>query len=381
MFYGRKETTQCWGVEELEGRQFLATLIMPLGDSITEAYEPSQAYRSYLYNSLKSAGYDVDFVGSQSNTINGNPGSGFDTNHEGHPGYTAFDIAAGAAGWEQQSHASIVLLHAGTNDIGSNETIDTIVSGIGSIVDQLRSVNPTVTIVLSKIVPNQTYADRQQQLDAALPAFVAGKSTDSSKIILVDPTGGFNSAAGADTIDGTHPNNAGAQILANAFLGGLKQVLVAPAPSVPNNGLPANMTSLGILAFTSTNSLGPVEKMTSNGGAAAGDGAKIRIGTRSYTRGLGVDGNSRIDFKLNGRQNYFASDFGLDNEASGGSIVFKVYADGKRIFSTNTIHGGDKVQSLNLKVHGVKKLTLITSNAGDGNTGDHGDWADARLVI
>jgi acyl-CoA thioesterase I len=370
-------------VEPLEPRQFLATLIMPFGDSITEGYEPDQTYRSYLWQDLKSAGYDVDFVGSQDNTINGNPGTGFDTDHEGHPGYTTFQLAAGAAQWEQQSGASIVLLHAGTNDIGTNESIDTIVNEIGTIIDQLRSVNSNITIVLSKIIPNRDNAARQQQLDDALPAFVAGKSTSQSRIVLVDPTTNFD--VNADTIsDGTHTNAAGAQILANAFLGGLEQVLPAPSQSLPNNGLPTNMTSLGILAFHGdSNGLGPIEKMQSNGGAAANDGTTIRIGSRKYTRGLGVDGNSRMDFVLNGRQNQLSTDFGIDNEVAGqgGTMVFKIYADGKRIFSSNIMTSGQAPSGVTLNVHGVKKLTLITSDAGDGNAGDHGDWADARLIV
>src|SRR3972149_290813 len=71
--------------------------IMPLGDSITAGKTsgvvgPKQwtAYRKELYERLQAAGYQVDFVGSESN---GSYFSGFDPQHEGHGGWRDDEIA------------------------------------------------------------------------------------------------------------------------------------------------------------------------------------------------------------------------------------------------------------------------------------------------
>jgi len=53
---------------------------MPLGDSITDGMNVAGGYRIKLWESIKSAGANVDFVGSMSN----GPASLTDKNHEGH---------------------------------------------------------------------------------------------------------------------------------------------------------------------------------------------------------------------------------------------------------------------------------------------------------
>ena len=71
---------------------------------------------------------------------------------------------------------------------------------------------------------------------------------------------------------------------------------------------------------------------------------------------------------------------GIDDEARPrGSVRFVVQADGKTIHAA-TLTGSDKATPIALNVAGVKKLTLLTDFADGANTGDHADWADARVV-
>jgi len=59
--------------------------IMPIGDSITEAESGHNSYRRALWNNLKEAGCNVDFVGSKSGVRGGLPlNEDFDIDHEGY---------------------------------------------------------------------------------------------------------------------------------------------------------------------------------------------------------------------------------------------------------------------------------------------------------
>ena len=59
--------------------------IMPLGDSITYGTGAAGGYRYPLYIALTNAGYNVDYVGTQ--TGNSVDGLGAEINHEGHGGW------------------------------------------------------------------------------------------------------------------------------------------------------------------------------------------------------------------------------------------------------------------------------------------------------
>src|ERR1043166_5585740 len=67
-------------IELLEPRTLLAASvvrIMPLGDSITEAFAPNESYRYWLWHDLQNAGFKrINFVGSQHRVFNGSPAIG-----------------------------------------------------------------------------------------------------------------------------------------------------------------------------------------------------------------------------------------------------------------------------------------------------------------
>ena len=65
--------------------------VMPLGDSITQGSksEDTAGYRGPLWTKLLAAGYNVDYVGS--NTATPGTVAGMDINHEGHGGWKIDD--------------------------------------------------------------------------------------------------------------------------------------------------------------------------------------------------------------------------------------------------------------------------------------------------
>lgn len=199
------------------------TRIMPLGDSITHQSSSSESYRYFLWRQLSDAGFDVDFVGGQMGSYVGEPPNyDFDQNHEGHANWTADEIAGSVAGWASTNYPDIVLLHAGTNDLRRGQGVDNALEDLGRIIDNLRSVNPNVKILLAQIIPSVGYEDQIDQLNALLPNLVAQKSSGQSPIYLVDQNTGFSLS---DTYDGIHPNSSGDSKLAQRWFDTLDDIL------------------------------------------------------------------------------------------------------------------------------------------------------------
>jgi hypothetical protein len=152
--------------------------------------------------------------------------------------------------------------------------------------------------------------------------------------------------------------------------------------------LPAGWSYLSDLPFAqSSNGLGPVERDTTNGTDAAGDGRGIAIRRVPYGKGLGMFAPAEVTFALDGRCTRFVADVGLDDEASldiartraGGTIGFTVLGDGATLADTGTVGTRDPARTLTVDVTGVRTLTLRVTDTGDGNQNDRASWADARV--
>jgi NPCBM/NEW2 domain len=67
---------------------------------------------------------------------------------------------------------------------------------------------------------------------------------------------------------------------------------------------------------SSSNGWGPVERDTSNGEQAAGDGHPITIRGTVYAKGLGVHADSDVAFFLGGNCSRFTATVGIDDEVA-----------------------------------------------------------------
>jgi len=60
--------------------------------------------------------------------------------------------------------------------------------------------------------------------------------------------------------------------------------------------------------------------------------------------------------------------------------VFRVFVDGKQVFESETLHGGDAPKALpKIALAGAKELVLEAGDAGDGFAGDRADWLELTL--
>lgn len=129
------------------------------------------------------------------------------------------------------------------------------------------------------------------------------------------------------------------------------------------------------------NGWGPIEYDTSNGEDDGGDGNPITLNGVEYEKGLGVHAYSEVAYNIGGQYTRFISDIGVDDETgNGGSVVFRVFADGNEIYTSGVLTGASATETVNVDITGVQELVLIVDNAGNGNGLDHADWADARVV-
>lgn len=109
-------------------------------------------------------------------------------------------------------------------------------------------------------------------------------------------------------------------------------------------------------------------------------GSAMKIGTKSYTKGLGAHAASRTVVALRRRYARFQSDIGIDAASAGGSAVFQVFGDGKKLFESGIRRKADAPLAVDISVEGIDSLELVVTDAGDGNSNDHADWGGARLT-
>ena len=224
--------------------------IMPLGDSITQGDDRHNSYRRPLWQKLRQASFDVDFVGTFNTQFGGGrpPMPDFDLDHQGEWGREAFAVLPKVQGYAEAVKPDIVLLHLGTNDIRSTRSTvaETLVT-LSEIIDVLRRVNPSVTILLASIIPaGDLHAANLQALAAEIPALAIRKTTAASKVVLVDQNTGFDGKL--DTYDGVHPNEGGEEKMAQKWFAALQPILSGggvPAPPVLSRVLSAASLSAG----------------------------------------------------------------------------------------------------------------------------------------
>jgi lysophospholipase L1-like esterase len=206
--------------------------ILPLGDSITRGTSKYPSYRYPLWVKLVESSRVFDFVGSQNSIGDGSPvfpdynGQSFDSDHEGHTGWRADEIIASLPKQLQSYTPDIVLLHIGTNDALDNQSPQSTVNEIMQIIDVLRADNPSVKILLAKIIPtsyDQATNNRINELNRRMEELAAQKYARSSPVIVVDQNSGFSAIQ--DTYDGIHPNASGRMKMAQKWFQAIIKVV------------------------------------------------------------------------------------------------------------------------------------------------------------
>jgi alpha-galactosidase len=112
------------------------------------------------------------------------------------------------------------------------------------------------------------------------------------------------------------------------------------------------------------------------------EGHALSIGGKKFERGFGTHAESVLRVNLGGDATTFSASVGVDDEVKGNpasSVEFIVRGDGKVLWQSGVMGAGNEAQTCEVDLTGVKSLVLEVSDAGDGNTFDHADWADAKF--
>src|SRR5581483_5352502 len=64
-----------------------------------------------------------------------------------------------------------------------------------------------------------------------------------------------------------------------------------------------------------------------------------------------------------------------------GSVVFFVIGDGKTLWQSGVLRGGDHAKEVSVDLHGIRTLLLRVGDADDDINYDHADWAEAKIVM
>jgi alpha-galactosidase len=155
--------------------------------------------------------------------------------------------------------------------------------------------------------------------------------------------------------------------------GAVVRVATAPGPGT---------SKLSDMAWTrAVNHLGPVERDTSNGDAAAGDGLPITIEGVVHAKGLGAHAPADIEFFTARRCSKVRFLGGIDDEVGpNGSVQFEIWADGERVARSGVVTGSQPAAEVTASVTNARYVRLVVTNAGDNAYFDHADLADATIT-
>ncbi|TAQ88007.1 hypothetical protein B7494_g3682 [Chlorociboria aeruginascens] len=217
--------------------------ILPLGDSITYGlWEASgNSYRRELEEFLFIAGTSVEYIGTYKT---GN----WDNNaNDGFAGQKIAEIGESGLPEIQAGNATIILLHAGTNDMTMHEDVENAPERLGLLIDTIIHFNPTALLLVAQIIPNAD-KDTQQLIsnfNMRVPGIVKQRTKTGKKVRVVS----MKSFPLAGLSDGIHPNELGYNYMANVWF----QAIVKAA----NEGLIGDtmLVSQGIGSFPKSSKL------------------------------------------------------------------------------------------------------------------------------
>ena len=110
----------------------------------------------------------------------------------------------------------------------------------------------------------------------------------------------------------------------------------------------------------------------------------LKIGNRTYRKGLYVHANSRLEVILAKPAAKFEATIGVDsnyNTSGGrGSVRFAIDVASKTVFQSKAIREGTSAQAISVDLVEQKNFTLLVDDAGDGFSCDQADWADAKII-
>jgi hypothetical protein len=111
-------------------------------------------------------------------------------------------------------------------------------------------------------------------------------------------------------------------------------------------------------------------------------GNALKIGSKSFEKGLGTHANSEIEVSFPEPVVRFSAMVGIDgSRGTNGSVRFIICAFDKELLRTPILRGGDEAHAIDLTLpEGTTKLKLIVDATEDGPAHDHANWCNPMVV-
>jgi hypothetical protein len=109
----------------------------------------------------------------------------------------------------------------------------------------------------------------------------------------------------------------------------------------------------------------------------------ISIAGIQYHKGLGAHAYSNLKLSFQKPTDFrsFEAFVGVDDEVgNNGSVLFRVIADGKSVAESAVMTGSQQPMLLKAGVDGARTIELVVTDANDGESSDHADWATAKFI-
>ena len=196
--------------------------IMPLGDSITFGSSSPGGYRAPLYQMLTAAGFNVDFIGTQTgNGVASLP----DSDHEGHGGWRIDQLDSNILGWfAQLDDPDVILLLIGTNDYGQDYDKDNATNRLEALIVKMATNRPYAKIIVANLLQRGEPYDTQIQttFNPFVPGIVARQAALGRQVYFTDLRSALTLT---DTYDNLYPNQTGYNKMATNWFAAISSVI------------------------------------------------------------------------------------------------------------------------------------------------------------
>lgn len=110
-------------------------------------------------------------------------------------------------------------------------------------------------------------------------------------------------------------------------------------------------------------------------------GGLLRGGGRLYLKGLGMHTAARLTYALGRQYTRFQAELAVDDStAGGGSVRYRVFVDGRRKYTSETVRGGAQPVPVAVDLTDAQRLDLFVDYAERADELDHANWLNARLI-
>ena len=224
------------GRDEFESKRTgkpVKNAIWTLGASRVEGDPPAfYSYRYDLWKRLLDSQWTFDFVGTQTDEFDYPRylDKAFDSDHQGHSGWTSEDILSHASDWLNLIDTpDIVLLSSpGGNDILEGWAVKNAVTNIEKLLQKIQSYNPEVVVLIEQMAPAKSsfmtdnINSSIQSMHDEVNRLCLEYTTARSLVEPIDMADGFKDEFLADDI---HYNQKGAIFIADRYFQELTQYL------------------------------------------------------------------------------------------------------------------------------------------------------------